>query len=576
MNLFEQISQTLKDYVKTLEPGLDDPSLANIVVEPPRDPSHGEMATNAAMVLAKKIGMRPKELAENIQTFLKADSRISDVSIAGPGFINLSLYPDVWWDATKNLLVQHDDWGLRTVEHPHHVNIEFVSANPTGPMHVGHCRGAVVGDCLANILLQAGYRVTREYYVNDAGAQVDVLARSTYLRYCEALGKDIGEIPQGLYPGSYLCEVGRQLASEYGSRFVDKPEDIWLETFRKFAIDKMMDSIKEDLSALRIVHDVFTSEKDLVSDGAVERALDKLSSLSLMYHGILEPPKGKPDDDWEPREQYLFKSTKFGDDVDRPVQKSDGTWTYFASDIAYHQQKAEGADILVNIWGADHGGYVKRMSAATKAITDNAVSLQVVLCQLVRLFQNGEPIKMSKRSGSFVTLREVVDEVGCDAVRFMMLMRKADAPLDFDFAKVIEKSKENPVFYVQYAHARIASVLRRAGDELQHAVDDKELLQMAKPLTDPMSLELMRKVAEYPRMIEQAAVAYEPHRVAYYAYDLASLFHAYWNRGKEEGARFIDPDHQQNSLNRLALARLVGLALRRTLCVMAVEPVSEM
>ncbi len=576
MNMFESVTELVRDALLQRHGALALEDVGAVVVEPPRDPSHGDLATNAAMVVSKKLGLKPRDVAEALGADLLQDERVKSAQIAGPGFLNLHLTSSAWWSASSGILRDPKEWGRGKPDQPSRINVEYVSANPTGPMHVGHCRGAVVGDALAALLEEAGHEVVREYYINDAGAQVDVLARSAFLRYREALGHDIGEIPEGLYPGDYLAPLGQELAAEFKDQFAEASEESWLQLFRTRAVAAMMSMIRDDLLSLNIKHDIYASELALVEKGAVDAAIAELDELGLMYEGILEPPKGKPVDDWEPRPQYLFRSSQHGDDVDRPVRKSDGRWTYFASDIAYHRQKAEHANLLVDVWGADHGGYVKRMSAATTAITDGKASLKVILCQLVKLFRDGEPVKMSKRSGNFVTLREVVDEVGADAVRFMMLMRKADAPLDFDFSKVLEQSKDNPVFYVQYAHARICSVLRKGRDELGNPLLDEDLLMVTTLPTDEASMELVRKIAEYPRMIEQAARGCEPHRVAYYAHELAALFHAYWNRGRDEGTRFVDPEAPEASLGRLVLARMTGLALARSLGVLGVVPVEEL
>ncbi len=576
MNIFDVMTQLVRQAILSRHDMLQADDVAAVVVEPPRDPSHGDLASNAAMVVSKKLGIKPRDIAEALGADLLQHEHVETAEIAGPGFLNLRLAPSVWWSASLGIVQHPTNWGRGQPDRPQNINVEYVSANPTGPMHVGHCRGAVVGDALASLLEEAGHHVVREYYINDAGAQVDVLARSAFIRYREALGHDVGPIPEGLYPGDYLIPLGQSLAAEFQDQFAHAAETEWLQIFRMRAVAAMMSMIRDDLLSLNISHDIYASELALVEHGKVDESIAALDGAGLMYEGILEPPKGKPVDDWEPRPQYLFRSSQFGDDVDRPVRKSDGSWTYFASDIAYHRQKAESADLLVDVWGADHGGYVKRMSAATTAITDGKASLKVILCQLVKLFRDGEPVKMSKRSGNFVTLREVVDEVGADAVRFMMLMRKADAPLDFDFAKVLEQSKDNPVFYVQYAHARICSVLRKGREELGKSLQDDDLLKVDVRPVDDASMALVRKVAEYPRMIEQAARNCEPHRVAYYAHELAALFHAYWNRGKDEGERFVDPEAPDASMGRLVLARMTGLALARALHVLGVVPVEEL
>ncbi|MEA3082136.1 MAG: arginyl-tRNA synthetase, partial [Sphingomonadales bacterium] len=497
-----------------------------VTVEPPRDPAHGDLATNAAMVLAKAAGTNPRALADLVRPKLEALPPVTSVEIAGPGFLNLRLTPDAWRDELRTILREGDAYGTSTVGKNERVNVEYVSANPTGPLHMGHCRGAVVGDSLARVLEAAGFRVTKEYYVNDAGAQVDTLARSVNLRYREALGEDIGEIPEGMYPGAYLQPVGAILAAEYGDDYVDKPEAQWLPIFRHTAIEAMLDLIRYDLGLLDIHHDLFSSEAEVQESGAVTEAMEVLRGKGLVYVGTLERPKSlDPHDEWEPVELTLFRSSQFGDDQDRPMKKSDGSWTYFGSDAAYHWQKAKKADHLVNIWGADHAGTVKRVQAAVKALTDGRVDLDVKLVQMVRLFRAGEPVKMSKRAGDFVTLAEVVEEVGRDVVRFMMLTRRADAPLDFDFMKVVEASKDNPVFYVQYAHARISSLKRKAADAGVDLATGADL-----SLLDEEELGLVKRAAQYPRTVESAAMAHEPHRIAFYLYDLAAEFHALWNR----------------------------------------------
>jgi arginyl-tRNA synthetase len=560
--------------------------LTRVVVEPPRDPAHGDMATNAAMVLAKEARAKPRDLAELIAAKLRADDLIASVDIAGPGFINLTLKASVWPDVLRTVLREGEAYGRSTVGAAEKVNVEYVSANPTGPMHVGHCRGAVFGDALASLLAFAGYDVTREYYINDAGAQVDVLARSAFLRYREALGEDIGDIPEGLYPGDYLKPVGQALAAEYGDRLLSMPEGSWLAPVRAKAITMMMEEIKGDLAALDIRHDVFFSERSLIETGnnRVAETIDYLRSKGDVYEGRLPPPKGGPVEDYEDREQTLFRATAFGDDVDRPLMKSDGSYTYFASDIAYHKNKFDrGFRNLVDVWGSDHGGYIKRVQAAIKAVTSDQATLDVKIVQLVKLLRNGEPVKMSKRSGDFVTLREVVDEVGSDAVRFMMLFRKNDAVLDFDLAKVIEQSKDNAVFYVQYGHARGHSIFRNAREaipELPEAEDARAAFlgdAAMERLTDPAELSLLRLLALYPRMIEAAAVAHEPHRIAFYLYDLASEFHALWTRGRDlPYLRFIINNDAEITKARLALVQGVVSVLASGLAVLGVHAPDEM
>jgi arginyl-tRNA synthetase len=560
--------------------------LARVVVEPPRDAAHGDMATNAAMVLAKEARAKPRDLAERIAARLRADDLIASVDVAGPGFINLTLKPSAWSDALRTVLREGASYGRGAIGAAEKVNVEYVSANPTGPMHVGHCRGAVFGDALASLLAFAGYDVTREYYINDAGAQVDVLARSAYLRYREALGENIGEIPERLYPGDYLVPVGQALAAECGDRLLAMSEAEWLPAVRAKAIAMMMAEIKGDLAALNIKHDVFFSERSLIETGnnRVAETIDYLRSRGDIYEGRLPPPKGGPVEDYEDREQTLFRATAFGDDVDRPLIKSDGSYTYFASDIAYHRDKFErGFSNLIDVFGADHGGYIKRMQAAVKAISAGKATLDVKVVQLVRLLRNGEPVKMSKRAGEFITLREVVDEVGRDAVRFMMLFRKNDAVLDFDLAKVIEQSRENPVFYVQYGHARGHSVFRNAREMIPDLPEEAGaqaafLAEAAmERLTDPAELDLLRRLALYPRMMEAAATAHEPHRIAFYLYDLASEFHALWTRGRDlPYLRFIITNDAEITKARLAMVQGVVSVLASGLAVLGVHAPDEM
>ena len=544
-----------------------------VAVEPPRDASHGDLATNAAMVLAKAAGTNPRALAEAIKPKLEAIPAVTSVEIAGPGFINLRLANDAWRDELTTILTAGEDYGLSTVGNNERVNVEYVSANPTGPMHMGHCRGAVVGDALARLLEAAGFRVTKEYYVNDAGSQVDTLARSAHLRYREKLGEDIGAIPEGLYPGDYLKPVGAILAAEYGDKFVEAPESEWLDLFKQKTVAAMLDLIRHDLGLLGIHHDIFASEAELQASGQVGEALAVLRAKGLVYEGELERPKSLDDhDEWEPVELTLFRSTQFGDDQDRPLQKSDGSWTYFGADAAYHFQKARTADHLVNIWGADHAGTVKRVQAAVTALTDGRVDLDVKIIQMVKLLRAGEPIKMSKRAGNFVTLADVVREVGKDVVRFMMLTKRADTPLDFDFAKVVEASKDNPVFYVQYAHARIRSLQRKAA-EAGVSVDGAADLG----LLDAEELGLVKVAAQYPRVVEGAAMAHEPHRIAFYLYDLAAAFHALWNRGNDDpDRRFLVENNPQISRARLELAGAIGQVIKNGLKIMGVEAVEEM
>jgi arginyl-tRNA synthetase len=543
----------------------------NVTVEPPRDAAHGDLATNAAMVLAKAAGLNPRALAELLSDQLSQIKGVSAVEIAGPGFLNLRLEPSVWIDELRAIAADGDDYGQSSLGLGRTVNVEYVSANPTGPMHMGHCRGAVVGDALANLLGFAGYAVVREYYVNDAGGQVDVLARSVHLRYREALGADIGEVPEGLYPGDYLVPVGKRLADEYGDRYVSAPESDWLALFRKAAVADMMVMIRADLALLGIHHDIFASEAEVQAAKKPEAAEAFLRARGLVYDGELEAPKGEPDPDWEPVTLPLFRSTQFGDDQDRPIKKSDGSWTYFGADMAYHFQKAQSADRLIDIWGADHAGTVKRIKAAVAALTEGNADFDVKLVQMVRLLRGGEPVKMSKRSGNFVTLADVVSEVGKDVVRFTMLTRKADAQMDFDFAKVVEASKDNPVFYVQYAHARICSTLRKAAEEgIVPAVSHLDGLEVEE-------IALIREAANFPRIVEAAAKSGEPHRIAFFLADLAAAFHAHWNIGNDRpDKRFILAQSQELSAARLFLVENIGQVIRNGLRLMGVEAATQM
>jgi arginyl-tRNA synthetase len=566
-----------------LPSGLDQ---SRVLVEPPREPAHGDMATNAAMVLAKDAGKKPRELAEAIADRLRADALIDKVEVAGPGFINLTLDRSVWIGALRAAIAAGPEFGRSDLGRGEKVNVEYVSANPTGPMHVGHGRGAVFGDALANLLAFAGYDVTREYYINDAGAQVEALARSAYLRYREALGENIGEFPEGLYPGDYLKPVGAALASEHGDALRRMPHAQWLPIVRDKTIDSMMAQIRGDLAALNVKHDVFFSERSLAegNGSAVDVTIAELRRKGLIYEGRLSPPKGQAIEDWEDREQTLFRATQFGDDVDRPLRKSDGSYTYFASDIAYHRSKFErGFRHMIDVWGADHGGYIKRVRAAVQAVSGGAADLDVKIVQLVKLLRSGEPIKMSKRAGEFVTLREVVDEVGRDAVRFMMLYRKNDAVLDFDLAKVIEQSRDNPVFYVQYGHARGKSVFRNAREVIPDLPREDDLraqfLSTAplERLDHEDEIALMKKVAAYPRVLEAAAAAHEPHRVAFYLYELASQYHALWTLGNNVPyLRFIIFDDPQITMARLALVQGVLTVLASGLGLLGVEAPEEM
>ena len=580
MNLFSDIHTRVIEALDVLVRAGDLPEgldFANVTVEPPRDPLHGDMATNAAMVLAKPSGQKPREIALKLAEQLMSDGRITAADVAGPGFLNLRLANDVWQGLIGQVLNMGQQYGTSSMGIGKKVNVEYVSANPTGPLHVGHTRGAVFGDALAGLLAFAGYDVTREYYINDGGAQVDVLARSVYLRYLEAHGQQVA-FEDGTYPGDYLIPVGEALKMKVGDAYVGKGEQFWLSEIREFATDQMMMLIREDLASLGITMDKFFSEKSLFGTGVIEKTIEGLRQDGLIYEGVLEPPKGKTPEDWEPREQTLFKSTEHGDDVDRPVMKSDGSWTYFAPDIAYHGDKVNrGFDQLIDILGADHGGYVKRMKAAVSALSGGNVPLDIKLMQLVKLFKNGEPFKMSKRAGNFVTLRDLVEQVGADVTRFVMLTRKNDAPLDFDFDKVLEQSRENPVYYVQYAHARGCSVMRRAAD-LGIDVSDAALA-----ITDLTSVQhdseiaVVKKVAEWPRLVEIAARTNEPHRIAFYLYELASDLHSLWNKGNEiPSLRFLQEDDKATSSAKIALVRSVCVVISAGLGILGVTPAEEM
>jgi arginyl-tRNA synthetase len=580
MNLFSDIRTLVISALDQMVQSGDLPSgldTANVAVEPPRDPLHGDMATNAAMVLSKPAGLKPREIADKLALVLAADQRINTAEVAGPGFLNMRLAASVWQGVLGTALANGADFGRSDMGAGKRVNVEYVSANPTGPLHVGHTRGAVFGDALASLLAYAGYDVTREYYINDGGAQVDVLARSVYLRYLEAHGQEV-QFADGTYPGEYLIEVGQKLKEKVGDAYVGTGEDVWLQEVREFATDQMLELIREDLAMLGVKMDHFFSEKSLYGTGLIEAAIENLRGKGLIYRGTLEPPKGKTPEDWEPREQTLFKSTEHGDDVDRPIMKSDGSWTYFAPDIAYHFDKVErGYDLLIDVFGADHGGYVKRMKAAVSALSDGKTPLDIKLTQLVKLYKNGEPFKMSKRAGTFVTLRDVVEQVGADVTRFVMLTRKNDANLDFDFDKVLEQSRENPVFYVQYAIARVNSVLRRAA-EAGIVVDDA-VLQTAdlSKLSHDAEIGVARKIAEWPRLVEIAARTNEPHRVAFYLYELASDLHGLWNKGNDETSlRFIQEDDPATSQSKIALARAVSVVISAGLAILGVKPVDEM
>jgi arginyl-tRNA synthetase len=576
MNLFSDIRVAVIEALEglvaegRLAGGLD---FGNIAVEPPRDPAHGDMATNAAMVLAKPAGLKPREIAEMLAGALGGDARIASAEVAGPGFLNLRLSEATWRDVLRRVHAEGPDYGRSDLGQGRRVNVEFVSANPTGPMHVGHTRGAVFGDALARLLAFSGFDVTREYYINDGGAQVDVLARSVYLRYLEALGRTVA-FEDGTYPGDYLVPVGEALAREVGEAWVDQPESVWLAEIRDYATDAMMAMIREDLRLLGVEMDVFYSEKSLYGTGRIEAAIEDLKGKGLIYEGVLEPPKGKTPEDWEPRVQTLFRSTAHGDDVDRPVMKSDGAWTYFAPDIAYHYDKiTRGFDALIDIFGADHGGYVKRMKAAVAALSEGRVPLDIKLMQLVKLKRGDQELKMSKRAGTFVTLRDVVDMVGPDVTRFVMLTRKNDMALDFDVDKVLEQSRENPVFYVQYAHARIRSVMRKA----EEAGIGADLPGDLSAIADPAEFALIAKLGEFPRLVETAAQANEPHRVAFYLYDLASEFHALWNKGNAQAElRFIQEDDADTTRAKLALIGAVAIVISNGLGILGVKPVEKM
>ncbi|XDA99560.1 arginine--tRNA ligase [Sulfitobacter sp. LCG007] len=579
MNLFADIRSLVIETLEAMVAAGELPaglSLDAVTVEPPRDAAHGDMSTNAAMVLAKPAGAKPRDIAVTLAARLADDPRIMNAEVAGPGFLNLRLVPSVWQALVAGILADGTEYGRVDIGAGRKVNVEYVSANPTGPLHVGHTRGAVFGDALASLLAFAGFDVTREYYINDGGAQVDVLARSVYLRYLEAHGQQVA-FEDGTYPGDYLIEVGQALKAKVGDAFVGKGEQFWLEDVRNFATERMMDLIRADLKALGVEMDVFFSEKSLYGTGRIEAAIDDLRDKALIYEGVLEPPKGKTPEDWEPREQTLFRSTEHGDDVDRPVMKSDGSWTYFAPDIAYHYDKvSRGFDALIDVFGADHGGYVKRMKAAVSALSEGKVPLDVKLTQLVKLFKNGEPFKMSKRAGTFVTLRDVVDQVGPDVTRFVMLTRKNDAMLDFDFDKVLEQSRENPVFYVQYAHARVASVLRKAIEAGLDVADTTLGGADLSQLDHAAELGLAAKLAEWPRLVETAARTHEPHRVAFYLYDLAGAFHGLWNRGHDDAdLRFLQDDAQQSQA-KIALARATAIVIASGLGILGVTPAQEM
>ncbi|MGC6497030.1 MAG: arginine--tRNA ligase [Candidatus Puniceispirillaceae bacterium] len=569
-NLFEAEFKSIVESMKAAEILPADVDTGRVVFELPRDASHGDLACNAAMVLAKQVGAKPRDLAAQFATRLQAIEGVTDIEIAGPGFINIRIKPALWAAELSAIIAAGDDYGRNDSGQGRPVNVEYVSANPTGPLHAAHARGAVLGDAMASMLEFCGWNVIREYYVNDAGGQVDVLARSAYLRYREALGEDIGEIPSGLYPGAYLVDVGTALVNKVGNQYLDADEDEWLPAVRSFAIDAIMDGIAEDLQALGIRMDRFSSERSLVESGAVQAAVDRLVTQNDVYRGVLQPPKGKEPEDWEPREQLLFRASEFGDDTDRPLQKSDGSWTYFASDVAYHMDKLDRTGgPLVNIFGVDHGGYVKRMKAAVEALSGKKDMLDIRLCQLVNLMENGKPVKMSKRAGTFVTVRDVIDAVGADVIRFIMLTRRSDQTLDFDYAKVTEQSRDNPVFYVQYAHARACSVLRQA--------PQADVVADLDRLTAPAEMAVIKALASWPRLVVSAAQSHEPHRVAFFLMDLAAAFHALWTAGREAPElRFIREDDAGLTAARLCLVKATALVIRSGLGVLSITAREEM
>ena len=577
MSLFKAVSPELKTALNTL--GFDNLDHEKVTVEPPRDPSHGDLSTNAAMVLCKQADEKPRDLAEKIADQLNKVEWIESVEIAGPGFINLRLATSAFTGQLATILNEGTNFGQADLGKGARINIEYVSANPTGPLTVGQARGAVVGDATANLLVKAGYNVHREYYTNDAGNQVRILGQSAYLRYREALGEDIGEIPQGHYPGEYLKDIGEALAAKYGDALKQKDEEGAAIICRDFAIEFLMNEIKTDLKDLGISHDMFFSEKEMVDRGAVEGVLKHLENQGLIYTGILEAPKGKTPEDWEARPQTLFKSTEFGDDVDRPIKKADGSFTYFANDVAhYYEMYQKDYPQLINVVGADHGGYVKRASAAVKAVTGGKGKLDFILCQIVHTYDNGKPVRMSKRAGTFVTLRDMMDRAGADVLRFIMLTRKSDQTLDFDFAKVTEASKDNPVFYVQYAHARCCSVMRHAAEMFtQDELNDSALAKADLSPLGEAELEMIKVLLNWPRIVEQAATALEPHRIAFYLQDVASAFHSWWNKGKDDATmRFLIEDDKPLTLARLALLRATAITIASALEIMGVEPVKRM
>ena len=580
MNLFANVHELVLESLASLQSSRALPAdldFKNVTVEAPRDSSHGDMSTNAAMILAKQAKMRPREIADLLLKKLVSNTQIEHIEVAGPGFLNLTLSKSIWLEAIPQLVKLNKEFGRSSIGKEKRVNVEFVSANPTGPIHVGHTRGAVFGDALANLLDFAGYNVTREYYINDGGAQIDALARSVYLRYLEANGISV-EFIEGTYPGEYLIPVGESLKEGFGDVFVEADEAEWLPKFRAHAVKSMMELIESDLLSLGIKMDVFYSEKSLYGTGRIETALEELSAKGLIYQGYLDPPKGKLPEDWEPRKQTLFRSSEYGDDVDRPIKKSDGQWTYFAPDIAYHYDKiSRKFDHLINIFGADHGGYVKRMKAAVRALSNDEITLDIKLTQLVRLYKNGEPFKMSKRAGNFISLRDLVEQVGSDVTRFVMLTRKNDAPLDFDFDKVLEQSRDNPVFYVQYAYARINSVLKKARVANINVCDGSLISADMQGVEHESEVYIIKKVCEWPRLVELAAKHNEPHRVAFYLYELASEFHAFWSKGKDTPSlRFVHEDNVMRSLSKLAVARSVAIVISNGLGILGVQPMDEM
>lgn len=583
MHIYKHIEHEIRLIIESLKAEGKLPAELNVdkvEATPSREASHGDIATNAAMVLAAQAGKKPREIADLLVEKLKGLAGIVKADVAGPGFINMTLSPSIWQESVADILESGIGYGNSQLGKGVRVNIEYVSANPTGPMHIGHARGAVYGDALATLLMKAGYEVTKEYYINDAGGQVDKLAESAYLRYREACGEKIGEIPEGLYPGDYLIPIGQALKRLHGEALLNKPREAWLEGVRAYTLEAIMEMIKGDLEVLGIRHDIFSSERAITAAGEVDAALEVLQKKGLIYNGVLEPPKGKVVEDWEPRPQTLFRATEFGDDCDRPVKKSDGSWTYFAPDIAYHYDKCRrGFNLLIDVFGADHGGYVKRIKAAVAALTDNRVQVEVKLCQLVKFLRGGEPMKMSKRAGTFVTVREVTDEVGKDVLRFIMLTRKNDVPLDFDFAKVMEQSKDNPVFYVQYAHARARSVIRKAAEESPQALEASKQpdAAMLTCLSHPEELALIRLLCNWPRLVESAAAALEPHRVAFYLQEMAAAFHGFWTLGNDDlSLRFIIKENTELTAARIALARAVSVVIASGLMVLGVEPLEEM